>query len=281
MSVAPVLPLRPGENPAAGEASPAGAGAALRDAHALTARLSRQLGIPTATTLLEKERPRPVLPALAGLFSRGGLPRGETVALTGRSALSLALAACAAVTAEGGWCAGVGLGEPAVSALADLGVDLSRFVCADVPAQDWLRVVSVLVGSFAVLIAAPGFSPSAAERSRLEARLRESGTTLLLLEEEGAGRGRGERIEVLEETWEGLEHGFGHLLRRTLRLRSARTGEHRIVLPGERGQAAAAEPATSAPEAVAPEAGLRLLAGDGTASSPAPRSRPLSVGGRR
>lgn len=222
MSVAPVLPLRSGESPAAD--------------------LGRALGIPTATMLLDRVRPRPVDPALAGLFARGGLPRGEIVALTGQHVLALALACCAATTAAGGWCAGIGLGEPAVAALRDMGIELSRFVCLRTPAQDWMRVVSVLVDSFAVLVVAPGFAASAAERARLEAKLRESGATLLFLEDgeqdarRRSTRARGERIEVLGEDWDGLEHGSGRLLRRRLRLRSARTGEHCLVLPDPQGR---------------------------------------------
>src|SRR5699024_2227499 len=102
---------------------------AVTEARALTQRLSRSLGIPTASSLLDQARPRPVLPALARLFARGGLPQGEAVQMSGRSALSLALACCALTTQDGGWCAGIGLGEPAVSAMQDLGVHLPRFVC--------------------------------------------------------------------------------------------------------------------------------------------------------
>ncbi|WP_051297723.1 hypothetical protein [Brevibacterium album] len=270
MSVAPVLPLRSGESPAAD--------------------LGRALGIPTATMLLDRVRPRPVDPALAGLFARGGLPRGEIVALAGRHVLALALACCAATTAAGGWCAGIGLGEPAVAALRDMGIELSRFVCLRTPAQDWMRVVSVLVDSFAVLVVAPGFAASAAERARLEAKLRESGATLLFLEDGehdarpgssssrgrragGTGtRARGERIEVLGEDWDGLEHGAGRLLRRRLRLRSARTGEHCLVLPDPQGRvravsqglSAVPQPSEAHPqpsEAHTPAGTLRVLPG--------------------
>jgi hypothetical protein len=112
---------------------------AVTEARALTQRLSRSLGIPTASSLLDQARLRPVLPALARLFARGGLPQGEAVQMSGRSALSLALACCALTTQDGGWCAGIGLGEPAVSAMQDLGVQLPRVVCLDTPGVLRLR----------------------------------------------------------------------------------------------------------------------------------------------
>src|SRR5699024_3118872 len=63
---------------------------AVADARALTQRLSAALGIPTATTLIDQARPRPVTPGLTGLFAHGGLPHGEAVVMSGRPVLSLA-----------------------------------------------------------------------------------------------------------------------------------------------------------------------------------------------
>lgn len=243
---------------------------AVTEARALTQRLSRSLGIPTASSLLDQARPRPVLPALARLFARGGLPQGEAVQMSGRSALSLALACCALTTQDGGWCAGIGLGEPAVSAMQDLGVHLPRFVCLDTPAQDWMRVTSILIESFDVLLVAPGFSASAGERARIAAKLRDSRATLILLgrthataltsaarTSPSAARtapappaaapfpGSSEHVTVLGESWEGTDEGSGRLRRRVLRVHSARTGEHTLVLPDPQGAAAPVAPAHS------------------------------------
>lgn len=215
---------------------------AVADARALTQKLSRSLGIPTATTLIDRARPRPVGSALQGLFARGGLPPGEVVSIDGRAVLSLALACCAETTRDGGWCAGIGLGAPAAAAMQDMGVDLSRFVRLDTPAQDWMRVTSILLESFDVLVVAPGFSASAGDRARIAAKLRDSRATLILLNGAGAVKDRGsafpgssERLTVLEESWEGTDSGTGRLRSRTLRLRSAHTGEHTLVLPDPRG----------------------------------------------
>lgn len=231
------------------------AAAAVADARALTQRLSRTLGIPTASALLDRAQPRPVGPALAGLFSRGGLPHGEVVRMSGGAALSLALACCAPTTRDGGWCAGIGLGGTAVAAIADLGVDLDRFVRLDTPAQDWMRVVSILVESFDILLVDPGFSASAGEQARIAAKLRDSRATLILLDAGTPGRaprafpGSTEHVTVRSAAWEGTDAGTGRLRRRVLRLHSARTGEHTIVLPDPQG----------APAAEAPTGTLRLV----------------------
>ncbi len=243
---------------------------AVADAHALTQKLSRSLGIPTATTLIDRARPRPVGPALAGLFARGGLPPGEVVSITGRAALSLSLACCAETTRDGGWCAGIGLGAPAAAAMRDLGIDLSRFVCLDTPAQDWMRVTSILLESFDVLVVDPGFSASAGDRARIAAKLRDSRATLLLLGGTGAAQagtakdkrsafpGSSERLTVLEESWEGTDRGTGRLRSRTLRLRSAHTGEHTLVLPDPHG-APTAPQSSPALSSDVPAGTLRLV----------------------
>ncbi len=103
----------------------------------LIEQLSREMGISTATSLFDGHPPRPVHPVLAPMFRRGGLPRGEIVSFTGGQSLTCALAAIAASTQEQKWCAGIGLGEPAVSSIADLGIDLGHFVNLATPPQDW------------------------------------------------------------------------------------------------------------------------------------------------
>jgi len=234
--------------------TPSTAAAAVADARALTQKLSRSLGIPTATRLMDQTRPRPVGSTLADLFARGGLPPGEVVVMSGRAALSLALACCAETTRGGGWCAGVGLGAPAAAAMRDLGVDLSRFVCLDTPAQDWMRVTSILLESFDVLVVDPGFSASAGDRARIAAKLRDSRATLILLSG-GGFPGSSEHLTVLEASWEGTDHGTGRLRSRTLRLRSAHTGEHTLLLPDPRG---AATPSPR-PSSDVPAGTLRLV----------------------
>ncbi len=197
----------------------------------LVEQLSREMGISTATALFHGHAPRPVHPVLAPLFRRGGLPRGEIVAMTGPQSLSCALATIAEATTEQKWCAGIGLGEPAVSSIADLGVDLDHFVNVVTPAQDWLRVASILIESFDILVVDPGYQPSAGEQARLLAKVRERRISLISL---APAKGSTEQIEITDTRWSGTEHGRGRLRSCQVVARS-QTGVHRFLLPGPDG----------------------------------------------
>lgn len=194
-------------------------------------QLSRETGISTAAALFDKIPPHPVDPVLSPLFRRGGLPRGELVTVTGELSLSCGLATIAAATREQKWCAGIGLGEPAVSSIADLGVDLDHFVNLATPGEDWLRVASILIESFDIVLVDPGFAPSASERARLLAKIRERRMSLISLRPMS---GSTEQIEIADTRWSGAEHGRGRLQSCLVRARS-QTGSHRFLLPGPSG----------------------------------------------
>lgn len=199
-------------------------------------QLSREMGISTATALFDKIPPHTVDPVLSPMFRRGGLPRGELVTFTGGQSLSCALATLAAATQEQKWCAGIGLGEPAVSSIADLGVGLDHFVNLATPGQDWLRVASILIESFDILLINPGFLPSASERARLLAKIRERRMSLISLRPMS---GSTEQIEITDARWSGADHGRGRLQSCLVRVRS-QTGIHRFLLPGPEGTPAEA-----------------------------------------
>jgi hypothetical protein len=194
-------------------------------------QLSREMGISTATALLDRIPPHAVDPVLSPLFRRGGLPRGELVTVTGELSLSCALAAIAAATREQKWCAGIGLGEPAVSSIADLGIDLDHFVNLTTPGEDWLRVASILIESFDIIVVDPGFAPSPKERARLLAKIRERRMSLISLRPLS---GSTEQIEITDTRWSGAERGHGRLRSCLVRARS-QTGTHRFLLPGPTG----------------------------------------------
>jgi hypothetical protein len=71
----------------------------------------------------------PVLPALRGLLP--GLRRGQVVAVDGVGALATALVA--GVSADGGWCAAVGMPDLGVLAAVAMGVDQQRLLLVDEP----------------------------------------------------------------------------------------------------------------------------------------------------
>ncbi|MGC2941593.1 porin [Brevibacterium sp. FAM 24638] len=194
-------------------------------------QLGRETGISTAAALFDKTPPHPVDPVLSPLFRRGGLPRGELVTVTGELSLSCGLATVAAATREQKWCAGIGLDEPSVSSIVDLGVDLDHFVNLATPGEDWLRVASILIESFDIILVDPGFAPSASERARLLAKIRERRMSLISLRPLS---GSTEQIEITDTRWSGAEHGRGRLQSCLVRARS-QTGTHRFLLPGPSG----------------------------------------------
>ncbi len=73
----------------------------------------------------------PVQQALEPLFPGGGIRRGTAVTVSGHGSTTLAVALAAYVSQRGGWVASVGMVHLGVSALADQGVDLQRWVLVD------------------------------------------------------------------------------------------------------------------------------------------------------
>ena len=79
------------------------------------------------------ERLLPVLGPLQPLFPAGALRRGSVVSVTGST--SLALSVLAAASAQGSWCAAVGMPSLGLAAAAELGVALERFPLVASPAR--------------------------------------------------------------------------------------------------------------------------------------------------
>lgn len=162
----------------------------------------------------------PVHPVLTGLFP-GGLRAGAVYTLQG--SMSAALALLAGPSTAGSWCGVVGVPDLGIEAAVDWGVWLERLALVPkVPAEDWTMVVASLVEVCALVVAAPPEHISAGEVSRLLARLRTSGSTLVVLGEwpRPAARLTGRIVR-----WDGLYDGHGYLSAATLRLES--TERHR------------------------------------------------------
>ena len=139
-----------------------------------------------------------------------------------------------------------------MSSIADLGVDLDHFVNLATPGEDWLRVASILIESFDIILVDPGFAPSASERARLLAKIRERRMSLISLRPMS---GSTEQIEITDTRWSGAEHGRGRLQSCLVRARS-QTGTHRFLLPGPSGTP------TSVPAGT-----LEVVAGGGSAGT--------------
>lgn len=161
--------------------------------------LQRQETTPAASSV-------PVHPELAPLFPRG-LRAGAVYALHG--SMSAALALLAGPSMAGSWCGVVGVPDLGVEAAADWGVWLDRLALIPrVAAEDWTSVVAALVEVSALVVATPPEHISPGEVSRLLARLRTSGSTLVVL---GDWPRTAATLTGRIVRWDGLYDGHGHL----------------------------------------------------------------------
>lgn len=185
------------------------------------------------------ERLLPVLPPLEPLFPARGLRRGSVVSVGGSGgSTSLALSLLAATSAQGSWCAAVGLPSLGLAAAAELGVVLERFPLVASPgrgsgAGGWAWVVGALLDAFDVVLARPPSHVKGADARRLTARARERGVVLVV-----AGGSWPEPAEVqltvATAVWEGVGRGHGRLQGRRVEVlaggRGAAARERRVAL---------------------------------------------------
>lgn len=184
------------------------------------------------------------LPALAGVLPGGGVRAGASYAVEGSTALVMAL--LAGPSAAGAWSGVVGMPAFGAEAAAGFGVDLDRLVLVPEPGREWLGLVATLVDALTVVVADPPSAVSAAEASRLEARIRRRGAVLITV---GRSWPRCEaRLRVSENSWDGLGSGHGHLAARrvtvtvTGRGTAGRPRRTRLWLPDPAGRVRSAEP---------------------------------------
>ncbi len=158
----------------------------------------------------------PVADELAPLLTQPGLVPGSALAVQGPGALTLATAFAAEVSRTGGWVTAVGLGRMGVSAVAERGASLDRWVFVDEPGDAAAEVLNALIGNVDVILLAAGVRLAAAHSRRLRTRLRERGTVVI---ETAGPRGVGAfspdvTLTVERAAWTGLGHGHGRLRER-------------------------------------------------------------------
>jgi hypothetical protein len=223
------------------------------------------VGVASDLTTAPDDRSRmlPVHEALAGLFPRGGLRRGSTVAVRGSTSLLFALLAQA--TGTGSWAALVGLPNLGVRAAAELGVAVARLALVRHPGAELPRVVAALLDGLDLVVVDPARLTDS-QIHRLSARARHRGAVLL-----SAGAWPGADLELTYEagTWSGLGDGHGHLVARDTRVsvrgrRAAnRQAEAWLHLPAAGGAMTAAAMAPSGtlpvPEGPTEAAGLTVV----------------------
>jgi hypothetical protein len=199
----------------------------------------------------------PVLPALRELLPAGGLRRGSVVATGCWSLLCLALVAEA--SADGAWCAVVGLPELGVAAAADAGLVPDRMLLVADPGSGWLQVVASLLDGCDLVLLRPPDQPPAQARRRLEATVRRSGGVLVVA---GDWDGAQTRFTVADQEWTGIGAGHGRLRARRVRVvadgrgAGARAQDRWLWLPGPDGSVTLAEPAPAARWAPAEDGAL-------------------------
>ena len=162
-------------------------------------------------------------PTVAGLLPGGSLKTG--VAYTIEGSTSLAMALMAGPSQAGAWCGVVGVPTFGTEAAKAAGIDLERLALAPYPGDQWLPVTAALADVLTVVLVRPPLPPSDGSVSRLMARLRERGTTLIVL---GQWPGAEARLRVRRSQWGGLGDGHGHLTSRQLTVDvEGRTGSAR------------------------------------------------------
>jgi hypothetical protein len=169
----------------------------------------------------------PVLPAFRELLPAGGLQRGSVVTSGEWGLLCLALAAGA--SADGAWCAVVGVPSAGIRAAADVGLDPGRLLLVPEPGRSWPQVVASLLDGFDVVLLRPPDQPPAQLRHRLEAAARRYGSVLVVA---GDWPGASPRLTVTDAQWAGIGAGHGRLQARRARVVAAGRGA------GERARSA-------------------------------------------
>jgi hypothetical protein len=173
--------------------------------------------------------------ALEGLLPSGTLRSG--MAYTVENSTSLLMAVLSAATVDGEWAAVVGLPDFGAEAAAGFGVDLERLVLVPSPGDQWLAVTAALVDVLPFVVVRPERTVGAAEVSRLGARLRATGSTLLVA---GAWSQSEAALTCTGTSWQGLGAGHGYLAGRDLTVSVADRGGQRraarVHLPDTPGQ---------------------------------------------
>lgn len=200
----------------------------------------------------------PLDPAFGDLLPDGGLATG--VAYTVSSSPSLVLALVSAASRKGHWCAVIGMPTLGVEAAAGFGIDLSRLILVPDPGERWLAVTSALTEVVPLIVVQPMSRVADAEVSRLGARLRDRGSTILVAESVAMGawpQSEG-RIRLRDPQWHGLGSGWGLLSDCTVTVtaetrRSPRPSSVHVLLPGPQGGIEALPPAVAAPVPLRPD----------------------------
>lgn len=186
------------------------------------------------------------IPALATVLPGGAMQPGGVYSVQGTASLVMAL--LAGPSAEGAWCAVVGMPGFGAEAAARLGVDLERLVLVPSPGDRWFSVTAALADAVSVVAVAPQSRVGDAEASRLAARLRQRRAVLVVC---GPWPRVDARLGVASSRWSGVGDGHGYLKERELTVvaKSRSWGRERtarLMLTADGGLRAEPAPASRA-----------------------------------
>jgi hypothetical protein len=166
----------------------------------------------------------PTHPALADLLPGGGLKQGAVYSVGSPASIgspasvdnsaTLLLALLAGPSAAGSWCGVVGVPEFGVEAAASFGIDLDRLVLVPQPGDQWLAVTAAIADVMSVVVTKPPRVASEGNLARLAARLRQRGSTLIVVGSHSAWPQSEALLSLSQSSWSGIGDGYGHLTAR-------------------------------------------------------------------
>ncbi|SDJ05905.1 hypothetical protein SAMN05444157_1518 [Frankineae bacterium MT45] len=228
--------------------------------------------------------PLPVLPALEPLLPNG-LRRGSTVSITG--SVSLLLAVMGAASADGAWCALVGMPHISAEAASEYGIELSRLAFVPSPGKSWTTAVGALLDAVDVVATRVPNRVTDGDIRRLSARVRTREAVLLpfgTTANRPAGSGTSQwpgadlRLSAEGGEWLGIGEGYGRLRQRQLsvtvqgRGQAARPRTTTLWLPARGGGAQVAPSVVPSAASSAVPIPLPVAATDAAAPLPAQAS---------
>jgi hypothetical protein len=159
---------------------------------------------------------RPVLP--------DGLRRGSTVAVSG--SVSLLLAVLGTASADGAWCAMVGMPPISAEAARDFGIELSRLPLVPCPGSSWVVVVGALLDAVDVVVARAPAQLADGDIRRLAARARSRGAVFIPFLTSAARWPHADvRLSVEGGSWSGIGLGYGRLRQRQVTVTAQGRGQ--------------------------------------------------------
>jgi hypothetical protein len=155
------------------------------------------------------DRDLPTHSAIAGLLPGGALKQGAAYSVD--ASVTLLMVLLAGPSAAGSWCGVVGIPEFGVEAASRYGIDLERLVLVPDPGDQWLAVTAAVADVMGVVVTRPPKRATDATVSRLAARLRQRGVTLIVL---GPWPQTEAMLSLSHSQWSGIGDGHGYLAAR-------------------------------------------------------------------